>query len=73
MSDLPKIRTTGQLSDVAIERLGEKSITYAFHFNHNGKEVAEGSMTSICCRIDAEPPESIPIPPRIAEKLKAYT
>lgn len=57
---------------VAIERLGEKSVTYTFQFRHGQREIARGKMTSVCCRILVdEPPRPIPIPEWIVEKLKA--
>jgi acyl-CoA thioester hydrolase len=39
--------------DVTLQvvRLGQKSITYRFDFTHAGRAVAEGTMTSVCCRI----------------------
>src|SRR5258705_11859497 len=36
---------------VRIERLGGTSVTYAFDVSHAGRPVAQGSMTSVCCRI----------------------
>ena len=57
---------------VRIERLGEKSVTYAFGFTHDGRLAAQGAMTTVCCRLrDRQPPESIEIPDWIREKLKA--
>lgn len=58
---------------VQVERLGEKSVTYLFRFEHDGREIAQGKMTSVCCRILADdPPQSIVIPAWIAEKLHAF-
>jgi YbgC/YbaW family acyl-CoA thioester hydrolase len=34
---------------VAIERLGTKSITYAFEFSKEGEAVARGQITCVCC------------------------
>jgi 4-hydroxybenzoyl-CoA thioesterase/acyl-CoA thioester hydrolase len=57
---------------VQIERLGDRSVTYGFHFQHDQREIAKGAMTSVCCRISEDnPPESIVIPEWIAEKLRA--
>ena len=64
-----------QLLDIAIEikRLGIKSISYGFKFSHEGREVAEGQMTSVCCRVDpGSPLTSVPIPEEVAEKLRQY-
>lgn len=56
--------------EVEIERLGEKSISYAFRFTCDNKEIAVGKMTAVCCRIDeGRPPRSIAIPADVAEKL----
>ena len=58
--------------EVSVQRLGKKSVTYEFRFKHNGQEVARGLMTSVCCQIDQEPPQSIAIPQRIVEKLSIH-
>src|SRR5579884_1256912 len=36
---------------VRIERLGQKSVTYAFEFSLGGALVARGQMSSVCCRV----------------------
>jgi 4-hydroxybenzoyl-CoA thioesterase/acyl-CoA thioester hydrolase len=55
---------------VAPARVGEKSVTYEFVFSHEGREVARGEMTSVCCRFDAAGrPQSVPIPPWFSQKL----
>ena len=57
---------------VQITRRGEKSLTYGFTFTHDGRRVAEGQITAVCCRLQAHaPPLSIPIPDWIAAKLPA--
>jgi 4-hydroxybenzoyl-CoA thioesterase/acyl-CoA thioester hydrolase len=64
-----------EMLDIAITvaRLGTKSVTYNFHFTHQGRDIAVGSMTSVCCRIaQGKPPESRPIPADMAEKLRTY-
>jgi len=56
--------------ELRVERLGEKSVTYRFVFSHEGRLVAEGQLTAVCCRLrDHAAPEPIPIPPRLREKL----
>ncbi len=53
-------------------RVGEKSITYQFDFKHEGRDVAEGEITAVCCRIpDGQQPQSIPVPQWFVEKLPA--
>jgi 4-hydroxybenzoyl-CoA thioesterase/acyl-CoA thioester hydrolase len=58
---------------VGVERLGETSVTYAFEFTLNGRPVASGSITAVCCRFPpGEPPRSMPIPDWMAERLRTY-
>jgi acyl-CoA thioester hydrolase len=59
--------------DVAVARIGHKSVTYEFRFTRDGLELAVGSMTAVCCRIvPGRPPSPIPIPTETVEKLQAY-
>jgi 4-hydroxybenzoyl-CoA thioesterase/acyl-CoA thioester hydrolase len=56
--------------EVSVERLGEKSVTFAFRFLREDVLLATGSMTAVCCRMErGHPPKSIPIPPDILQKL----
>ncbi|HEY4310491.1 MAG TPA: thioesterase family protein [Pirellulales bacterium] len=56
--------------EVQIIRQGEKSITYGFTFLHGKRPVAQGQITTVCCRLDAKaPPRSIPIPDWIVAKI----
>jgi acyl-CoA thioester hydrolase len=58
--------------DVTVHRVGTKSVTYAFQFWQQGRDVATGQMTSVCCRVPhGEAPVSIPIPSAVSEKLRA--
>lgn len=58
---------------VRIERLGTKSVTYAFDFQMQEATVALGKMTAVCCRISHEhPPASIPIPDWLVEQMREY-
>jgi 4-hydroxybenzoyl-CoA thioesterase/acyl-CoA thioester hydrolase len=57
--------------DVTVHRVGSKSVTYEFQFSHDGRDVATGEMTSVCCRVEhGQPPVSIAIPEPVAEKLR---
>ena len=57
--------------EVRIARLGERSITYAHRFLRDGAVLASGEITAVCCRIrEGELPQSMPMPPAFAEKLK---
>ena len=35
---------------VRIDRIGKKSVTYAFEFSRGGELIANGKVTSVCCR-----------------------
>jgi len=59
--------------EVRIARLGKRSITYAHRFLRDGKELATGEITAVCCRIkDGKPPKSIDIPAAMVKKLKPF-
>jgi len=57
--------------DVRVERVGRKSVTYTFDFTHQGKLVAKGRISCVCCRIrpEAHELESIDIPEDIRRIL----
>ncbi|MCC6492174.1 MAG: acyl-CoA thioesterase [Pirellulales bacterium] len=58
---------------VGVTRIGNKSVSYEFRFAHAGRDVAQGQITAVCCRVrPGQPPESRPIPAEIKEKLRAY-
>jgi acyl-CoA thioester hydrolase len=58
--------------DVMVARVGTKSVTYRFAFSHDGRSVATGEMTSVCCRVPhGGAPVSIPIPDVMGDKLRA--
>jgi acyl-CoA thioester hydrolase len=55
---------------VRIERLGTKSVTYAFEFFHDGVAVARGRVTTVCCRVGADDRlEALEIPAELRQKL----
>lgn len=57
--------------DVRVVRKGTKSMTYAFEFTCEGREIATGEMTSVCCVLETgESVRSIPIPSFIGEKIE---
>ncbi|MGE3777501.1 MAG: acyl-CoA thioesterase [Pirellulaceae bacterium] len=58
---------------VGIERMGHKSVTYAFEFSLQGRPVATGKITAVCCLfVPGKPPQSMPIPEWMAERLRTY-
>ncbi len=58
---------------LTISRLGEKSVTYQFDIRDDDRLVAEGEVTAVCCRMDpGQPPQSMPIPAEIADKLRPF-
>ena len=60
--------------EVRIARLGERSVTYEHQITRAGALLASGTITAVCCRIVAgSPPESMPIPATIREKLLPFT
>ena len=58
--------------EVRLTRLGNTSLTCGFTFSHQGRCVAEGEMTSVCCRIvEGRPPKPMPIPGTLRALLNA--
>ena len=59
---------------IYVERLGKTSVTYKFDFSHEDQSVADGKLTTVCCRIQPnQRPQSITIPQPLADKLQAFT
>jgi len=59
--------------EVRIARIGKKSVTYRHRFILEGRDVASGEMTAVCCRLKAgSPPKSIAIPAAVVRKLKPF-
>jgi YbgC/YbaW family acyl-CoA thioester hydrolase len=57
---------------VTLDRLGTKSVTYAFEFTHDGVPVARGKVTSVCCRVREDKTiESLEIPATLRQRLLA--
>ncbi|MBX9677993.1 MAG: acyl-CoA thioesterase [Gemmataceae bacterium] len=58
--------------DVAIERIGSKSISYRFAFTLAGQPIATGRSTAVCCRMAEEQKmESMEIPEEIRKLLQS--
>lgn len=57
--------------EVRLLRVGSKSITYGFEFFCEGKKLAKGQVSSVCCRILPENQiESMEIPGEIRKRLE---
>jgi 4-hydroxybenzoyl-CoA thioesterase/acyl-CoA thioester hydrolase len=59
--------------EVRITRLGKTSVTYSHRFLRGGEQLANGQITSVCCRLrEGKPPQPVAIPAKIARKLKPF-
>ncbi len=55
---------------VSLDRLGTKSVTYAFTFSRGGALIAQGKVTSVCCQVGADQAfEAIAIPEGYRAKI----
>ncbi len=58
--------------EVALRRLGTKSVTYGFDFFKGGGLIARGQVSSVCCRFrPGHGLESVAIPGGLRERLQA--
>jgi YbgC/YbaW family acyl-CoA thioester hydrolase len=56
---------------VTLERVGRKSVTYAFEFAREGDMIARGKVSSVCCRVqEGRQLESVDIPEAIRRRLE---
>ncbi len=56
---------------VTIERIGVKSVTFAFEFTRGGNLIANGRVTSVCCTVDGDHSlEAIAIPASYRVRLE---
>lgn len=56
--------------ETTLARVGAKSVTFLFQFTHDGREIAKGEITAVCCRIFPDaPPKGIAIPTEMRAKL----
>lgn len=57
----------------AVQRIGEKSVSYQHQVHHEETLVADGTITTVCCQIEhGKRPLSIPIPDHIVEAFQPY-
>lgn len=53
-----------------VSKIGTKSLTYQFHFTHEGKDIARGQLTTVCCITNpGEKLRAIPIPDFITSQI----
>ena len=56
---------------LTVRRKGVRSITYGFEISVDGREVAVGESTSVCCELEpGREVRAIPIPDFIADKIE---
>ena len=58
--------------EVTIQKIGEKSVTFAFQFSTEGRPVADGQITTACCELLPGGPRGTPIPAEISSKLAPF-
>jgi YbgC/YbaW family acyl-CoA thioester hydrolase len=59
---------------LAVLRKGGKSLTYGFWFTHQGRPVARGKVTAVCCVVnDPRGLRPLPIPAAIADRIEEAT
>lgn len=68
-------RSPARLGDVldlrvTVKRKGNKSITWAHHFSCDGRTIAVGEIITICCYVNDDGLEAIPIPDFLADQLE---
>ena len=55
--------------NLRVVRVGEKSLSFEVDFLLQGKPIALGKITSVCCALEQGAMRSIPIPAALREKL----
>ncbi|MHB0955064.1 MAG: acyl-CoA thioesterase [Pirellulaceae bacterium] len=59
--------------EVQVARIGSSSVTYQFCFRVDGRQIAHGSLTGVCCRITpGHPPKAVPIADWLREQLTEF-
>ncbi|MDA8017962.1 MAG: acyl-CoA thioesterase [Thermoanaerobaculia bacterium] len=61
----------GDLLDIRVRvlRKGSKSLTYRFDLSIEGRRVATGEITAICCRIGGPKLQAVQIPAELASRI----
>jgi acyl-CoA thioester hydrolase len=58
---------------VSLTRIGNTSLHYQLDFSIDGRDVASGQITSVCCRVEpGQPLEAVPLPAELKEQLARY-
>ena len=58
---------------LTVQRIGVKSLTFDVAFTHNGRNVAKGTMKTVCCILRAgQPLESLEIPDSYRSQMEEY-
>lgn len=58
---------------VRVERLGDRSVTYAFDFARGEQSLASGKLVTVCCKVrSGEPLESMAIPAELRSALQKF-
>lgn len=56
---------------VVLEKVGSKSVTYAFEFTHDEELIARGRITCVCCRVNDDGSfVSVEIPADLRKRLQ---
>lgn len=59
--------------ELAVTRVGSKSITYGVQFSRDGIAVADGSITAVCCVFEhGAEPRSVPIPQKFIDAVQPF-
>lgn len=64
--------------ELAVAKIGTKSVTYDFKIRRDDMKIADGQVTTVCCkfehddRLDKKKMESIEIPKQIVEAFSPY-
>ncbi len=59
--------------EVSVAKIGTKSVTYSFDFLREKTQVAQGSLTTVCCLFEhGKKPESIPTPSVFIDAISPF-
>ena len=64
--------------DVAVAKIGTKSVTYDFNIRRDDTKIADGQVTTVCCkfehddRLEKKKMESIAVPQQIIDAISPF-